>query len=376
MDLFVILGLEPGASIADVKRAYRRLARKYHPDINPGDRAAAELFRRIVEAYETLSDPDRRHRYETRERAPAEFEPTYQFEGFDFSAMTGAAPGTFGDLFADLLQAPPAARPERGADLHARLAITFEEAMAGGERGVTVTRLEHCYACRGTGVVSTVDTRCPPCQGTGSVRWARGHMIFSKNCAACGGTGRQRSRPCGTCNREGVLARVETLSVTIPPGIADQADVRVPGRGHVGRRGGAPGDLHVTVQVAPHPLFRRDGDDLLIVVPIGVQEAALGARVEIPTIDGPARLRVPPGTQSGQRFRLRGRGAPSPHDGRRGDLVAEARIVLPRILDERSKQLLREFGRIQTEDVRADWGGRTVPRAANHPEPPGREGAA
>jgi len=171
-------------------------------------------------------------------------------------------------------------------------------------------------------------------------------MVFSKPCAQCGGTGAQRQTPCPTCGGQQVEIRTEPLTINIPPGLADGARIRITGKGHSGRNGGATGDLYVDVRVRPHPMFVRDGDDLHLAVPIAIHEAALGAKIDVPSLDGPARLRIPPGTQSGQRFRIRERGLPSPRDGRRGDLVVEVRIALPKLLDERSKELLREFGRI------------------------------
>ena len=177
-------------------------------------------------------------------------------------------------------------------------------------------------------------------------------MVFSKPCGHCGGSGRQRQSRCPTCAGQQVETRSEVLTIHLAQGLADGSRVRVPGKGHAGRNGGETGDLYVTVRVRPHPLFRREGDDLHILVPLAVHEAALGAKVDVPSLEGSARLRVPPGTQSGQRFRLRERGVPSPRDGRRGDLVVEVHLVLPKMLDERSKELLREFGRINGEDVR------------------------
>ncbi|HVC20267.1 MAG TPA: J domain-containing protein [Vicinamibacterales bacterium] len=358
MDFYLVLGLSRGATVADIKHAYRRLARRYHPDINPGDRAAELRFRQIAEAYETLSDPDRRRQYDTGGVRCPEPAVSYGFEGFDFSVAAGPDAPTFGDLFADVLQGRPAPGagqgPERGADLHQTVALGFEEALRGGERTLTVVRREQCESCGGSGAQRTVDARCPYCHGAGSVRSARGHMVFSRACAHCGGSGRQRQRPCQACDGQGIQARGERVIIRIPPGVADGARLRIAGKGNVGRRGGATGDLYVAVQVEPHARFRREGDDLHVVVPLAIHEAGLGSRIDVPTPDGPARLRVPPGTQSGQRFRLRERGAPSPRDGRRGDLVVEVRLVLPALLDERSKELLREFGRINAEDVRRE----------------------
>jgi molecular chaperone DnaJ len=356
MDFYIVLGLERGASLNEIKRAYKRLARRYHPDINPGDRMAAAHFRQIAEAYETLSDPDRRRRYDVHGVAAVVTDAqTFGFEGFDFSvSVDGADAPTFGDLFAEVFQQRAAARqPERGADLHETIELTFDEALAGGPRSVSITRLVHCRSCRGTGRLAVAETRCAHCHGTGVVKSARGHMVFSKACAHCGGQGRHGQAPCPACGGRQLEMRAETLVVNVPAGLADGARVRVPSKGHAGRVGSESGDLYITLKVEPHPVFRREGDDLHMTLPIAIHEAALGAKIDLAAPDGPARLRIPPGTQTGQRLRLRGRGIASPRDGRRGDLVVEIRLALPRVLDERSKELLREFGRINgADDVR------------------------
>ena len=359
MDLYVILGLPHGATEADIKRAYRRLARRFHPDINPGDRTAAQRFREIAEAYETLIDPDRRSMYDSGHSPRGDERRTSGFEGFDFSSRGVDHSATFGDLFAEVLSAHGArpAAPERGADLHQNHQLGFEEALKGTTRPVTVTRRENCRGCNGIGRIRAANAPCSACQGAGAVRSVRGHMVFSRSCPACSGTGKQQPRACDVCSGAGQVTRSEVVQVRIPPGIRDGDRVRVPAKGNEGRFGGDPGDLYITVQVASHPVFRREGDDFHMVLPVAVHEAALGARIDVPTPDGgTTRLRVPPGTQSGQRFRLRDRGAVSARDGRRGDLVIEARLMLPRVLDERSKELLREFGRINGENVRAETG--------------------
>jgi molecular chaperone DnaJ len=359
LDLYVILGLEHGATESEIKRAYRRLARRYHPDINPGDRAAEARFRQILEAYETLIDPERRSRYDSGSPiGGGEDRRTSGFEGFDFSGRGGDHAATFGDLFAEVFTSRGAQRPaaERGADLHHTLALSFEEAFNGTRRTVTVTRRETCRTCEGTGVTRVTTGACLVCQGAGSVRTVRGHMVFSRSCPGCGGSGQQRPRPCEPCGGTGHQTRAESVTVRIPAGVSDGERIRVAGRGNAGLRGGEAGDLYITVQVAPHPRYRREGDDLFISVPIAIHEAALGARIDVPTPDGGAKVRVPPGTQSGQRFHLRGRGVAT-RDGRRGDLVVEVKLVLPRLLDERSKELLREFGRINGENVREESGG-------------------
>jgi molecular chaperone DnaJ len=373
MDLYVILGLAHGASESDIKRAYRRLARRYHPDINPGDRTAAARFRQIVEAYETLIDPHRRSRYDSGVAADeTERQRKSGFEGFDFSTRGVDHSATFGDLFAEVLTARGTRRPapERGADLHQTIQLAFDEGFAGAVRPVTVTRRETCRPCAGSGVTRTTSGRCPACEGAGSVRSVRGHMVFSRTCPACNGTGEQRPRACERCGGTGQQTRTETVQVRIPAGIGDGDRIRVAGKGNAGVHGAAAGDLYITVQVAAHPLFRRDGDDFHLVLPIAIHEAALGARIDVPTPGGGStRVKVPPGTQSGQRFRLRERGAASTRDGRRGDLVIEARLMLPKVLDERSKELLREFGRINGESVRdqrAESGAGTTGQATTN----------
>ena len=357
MDFYLVLGLPHGATLGDVKRAFRRLARKYHPDINPGDRLAVAQFRRIAEAYETLSDPDRRRQYDAAgtviEEPPSQ---PFGFEGFDFStAATGHEESTFGELFADILRPPDpsdAGGPARGADLHLGVSLGFEEALRGGQRSVAITRQVPCRVCAGVGHLHTAGARCVHCHGTGTLRSARGHMVFAKPCRHCRGTGEQAEALCPACGGHRVGLRSEAVLVNLPAGVSDGARVRVPARGHAGRAGGEPGDLFIAVRVEPHPVFRREGDDLHMTVPVAVHEAALGAKLEIPVLDGTARVRIPPGSQSGQRFRLRQRGAPSQAEGTRGDLVVEIVLVLPEVLDERSKELLREFGRINDTDVR------------------------
>ncbi len=358
MDLFVVLGLRHGASEGEVKRAYRRLARRHHPDLNPGDPESAARFRLILHAYEILTDPERRSQYESGALPPDEPpSASTEFEGFDFSARAVDYSATFGDLFAEVLSAR-AARPApgtRGADLHQQVSLSFAEALAGVSRTLMVTRQESCQACAGVGRAPTPARACPTCGGAGVVKTARGHMVFSHPCLACEGRGVAPSRACGACHGQGSETRVEAVSIRVPPGITDGEHVRVTGKGHVGYAGGVPGDLYVTVAVAPDERYRRDGDDLHVVLPVAVHEAALGARIEFDAPDGPAKVVVPRGTQSGQRLRVRGRGALSVKTGGRGDLVVEARVTLPPSLDERSVELLREFGRLNGGNVRERW---------------------
>jgi molecular chaperone DnaJ len=358
MDLYLVLGLEREATLDEIKRSYRRLARRFHPDINPGDRVAADQYRRIAEAYETLSDPGRRQRYDSGagEASIAEAS-TFGFEGFDFSiSVSGASAPTFGDLFADVFRPSEPGRSgvaERGADLQHALALTFDEAMRGGSRELIVTRQEHCRLCHGAGRLQAAQRPCAFCEGSGVVKSARGHMVFSKPCDRCGGAGWQVDTACPACGGRQIEIRSERIVLEVPAGLTDGERIRVAGKGHAGPNGGPCGDLYIVADVEDHPLFRREGDDLHLTVPIAVHEAALGARIEVPSPDGLVRLRVPPGAQSGRQFRIRERGAPSVRDGHRGDLVVEIRLVLPAALDERSKDLMREFGRINSEDVRA-----------------------
>ena len=372
MDLYVVLGLPPGASETDIKRAYRRLARRFHPDINPGDRTAAERFREIVEAYETLIDPHRRSRYDAGLGDDSLSRRTSGFEGFDFTARGVDHSATFGDLFAEVLSARGERRgaPERGADLHQTIQLAFGEALADTIRPVTITRRESCRACGGSGRRRAGGGSCPACEGSGAIRSVRGHMVFSRSCPTCAGTGQQQPRPCEPCGGTGQETRTENVQVRIPAGVTDGDRIRVPGKGNAGAHGAPAGDLYISVQVASHPLFRREGDDFHMMLPIAIHEAALGARIDVSTPDGATtRLRVPPGTQSGQRFRLRERGAVSPRDGRRGDLVIEVRLMLPKVLDERSKALLREFGRINGESVREQGAPAAAGAEGSRPDP-------
>ena len=364
VDFYVVLGVERSATRDEVSRAYRRLARRYHPGINPGDGEAAAFFRIVTEAYETLRDPARRREYDAH-GAPEDVPrpASIEFQGFDFSpsGSGGGSSATFEELFSDVLAAqvsrgaPARGQPERGGDLFGEIALSFEEAVRGTERRLTVTRLDVCGDCGGTGRRRAAETRCGDCQGTGATRRRRGHMVFAMRCAFCDGTGSLRFRSCAACRESGIAARDEEIAIHVPAGVDDGSRLRIEAKGNAGIRGGEPGDLYIEVKVGPHRFLRRDGPDLHVDLPIAIHEAALGAAVDVPTLDGTARLRVPPGTRSGQRFRLREYGVPSPRgDGGRGDLVVAVKVVLPAVDDERSKALLREFGRIHGADVRKD----------------------
>src|SRR5215210_272426 len=302
MDLYAVLGVQPQASHADIKRAYRRLARRHHPGINPGDRAAEALFQQISEAYETLIDPERRQRYDAAgKRSEAVDRRVSEFSGFDFTvAAQGSQAATFTELFADILHPAPSAhirRSDVGPDLHTSLSVSFEDSLRGVERQVVVMRQVECEACHGAGEMSTAEARCPSCHGSGSVRWARGHMVFTKPCSSCGGTGRERSRRCPLCAGQGRSVRSEAVTVRVPPGVRDGARLRVTERGHAGGHGARNGHLYVDVNVRPHSKLRREGDDLHMVVPVAVHEVALGARIDVPSLDGPVRVTLPAGIQ-------------------------------------------------------------------------------
>lgn len=363
MDLYSLLGLTRDASPDAVERAYRRLSRRYHPGVNPGDRVAEELYDQIQQAYQVLADPVGRGEYDRgANRAPGvSVEATVSFDGFDFSAPAhGPTAATFSELFADVFQAAAreATTPSRGSDVEARVRVAFEHAVRGGPVPLSITRQERCAACAGDGRIARPPVVCPGCRGAGERRWARGHMVFTKPCESCGGAGRIVTATCRACSGVGSAAQSAVVTLTIPPGLESGARVAVPGRGHVGARGGPAGDLYVTIEVAEHPFFRRMGQDVHLTLPLAVHEAALGTKVEVPTLDGTAKLRIPPGTSSGQRIRVPGGGVPASRDGAVGDLVAEIQIVLPPVADARSRELMKEFGRLNDANVRAHfWGG-------------------
>ncbi len=371
-DYYELLGVPRRAALKEIRQAYRKLARKYHPDLNPGDKTAEEKFKQIQEAYEVLSDTKKRQMYDQfgfagpggypgggRPGAGAEQgaeDIHFGFDGFDFG---GAGGTSFRDLFsqffrgANAAQATPQAEP--GSDLEYQIDISFAEAMKGMVKRLSITRLDVCPDCRGTGSAGGAGQQvCPVCGGSGRVTEVSGKMRFQITCSRCGGSGHLRTI-CRTCGGEGRVRRVEVLEVRIPPGAQTGSRVRVAGRGNAGMLGGPPGDLYIIINVQPHPFFERRGDDLYCVVPISVSEATLGAKIEVPTIDGRALVRIPPGTNSSKKFRLREKGAPSTrHPGRRGDLYVEVQVVVPRPEDERVRNLVRELAKAAPEDPRQD----------------------
>jgi molecular chaperone DnaJ len=347
MDLYERLGVRRGAGAAEVRRGWQRVSRALHPALNPGDPGAAERYRDAAQAFEVLSDPQRRAAYDRGELPPTRVEavPEAGFEGFDFSARVRIETVGFREIF-DSASGPAAGGATRGEDLEQATRLSFEEAMSGAERRVHLVRFDPCVDCGGAGDVAFGPVPCPRCQGRGTVRGSRGHMIFARPCAECGGRGELRRKPCGRCGGEGRSVASEWLEVRIPPGVGDGSQVRLPGAGNAGRRGGPPGDFVLTVEVEAHPVFRREGDDLHCVVAVGMVEAAMGGHVEVPTPDGKVAIEVPAGTQNGQRFRLRKRGVPHPGGEGRGDLWVEAWVTIPAATDDRARALLRELATV------------------------------
>jgi molecular chaperone DnaJ len=359
-DYYEMLGVSRKASAKDIRGAFRRLARKYHPDLNPGDKSAEEKFKQIQEAYDVLSDPKKRQMYDQvgfySESFPGPSpgegpqDTHFDFGGFDFGGTGGTS---FRDLFGQFFRGGrAAAEPEResGSDLEYQIEIGFWEAVRGAVKKIPITRLESCPDCQGTGAVGSPQA-CTACGGTGTVQQTSGRMRFQVSCTRCGGVGRVRTM-CRTCHGEGRLRRAETLDVRIPAGVHDGARVRVPGKGNAGTLGAPPGDLYLLVEVKPHPFFERRGDDIYTVVPVTVSEATLGAKIEVPTLDGRSVVRIPPGTNSGRTLRLREKGVASARHGKRGDQYVLIQVVVPKPTDERVRNLMRELESVAPEDPR------------------------
>jgi len=376
-DYYELLGVPRKASVKELRAAYRKLARKYHPDLNPGDKSAEEKFKQIQEAYEVLSDAKKRQAYDQfgfNVPGPGGIPPSgagyggappenihFDFGGFDFGGGAGGAAGggtSFRDLFGQFFRGANAAQAAQehdpGSDLEYQIDITFAEAMRGTVKKLSFTRLDVCNVCHGAGVAPGDEKTCPTCGGSGQVTQVSGKMRFQITCSRCGGTGKLHTM-CRNCGGEGRVPRVDTLDVRIPPGAQTGSRVRVAGRGNAGMHGGPPGDMYIIMKVEPHPFFDRRGDDLYTVVPVTVPEASLGAKVEVPTIDGRAQVRIPPGTNSGKKLRLREKGAPSTrHPGKRGDQIVEVQIVVPKPEDERVRNLLKELTKVDPEDPRQE----------------------
>jgi molecular chaperone DnaJ len=376
-DYYEVLGVSRNAKEDEIRKTYRKLARKYHPDLNPGDKSSEERFKKVQEAYDVLSDAKKRQVYDQHgfysDHIPpggpgggaGHPEPGMGFGGFDFSDFanqTGGArqppgeSGAFRDIFSQFFGGRRgehgASTPEKGSDLEYGLNIDFWESIRGTQVRLTIARQEICETCSGSGSVGGATTVCPECDGTGQVTQMAGAMKFSLTCPRCDGKGRLRNT-CPTCHGDGRISKSESVEVRIPPGAQAGSRLRVAGKGNAGRNGGAAGDLYITVRVEPHPFFHRESDDIQIHVPITVSEAGLGAKIEVPTIDGRALLKVPQGTQNGQKFRLREKGVMNTRKNKRGDEIVEVVIQAPKVQDERTKELLRELSQVDKEDPRA-----------------------
>jgi molecular chaperone DnaJ len=387
-DYYGILGVKKTASPEEIRKAFRKLARKYHPDVNPGDKKAEEKFKEMSEANDILSDPKKRKIYDqlgfySDNIDPAAAEAAARggfgagggyaraggpvgFEGFDFSDFVNAGGqggrtssggwGSFRDIFSAFRGAggsQQSAGPEAGTDLEYQVSVDFWTAIRGGTLKLQITRQMPCTTCNGTGTAGAPSV-CPECNGTGQVTQMGGRMKFNVQCPRCGGSGKVQ-RDCATCHGQGTLPRTDTMEFRIKPGTRDGQRIRLAGKGNAGVRGGPPGDLYLIVRVEPDAIFTRNGDTIYVTVPVTITEAALGAKIEVPTIDGRAQLKIPPGTQTGQKLRLREKGvAPASGEGPRGDQIVEVRIVVPKVQDERSKEILREFARLNPEDPRRE----------------------
>jgi molecular chaperone DnaJ len=395
-DYYEILGVKKSASAEDIRKAFRKLARKYHPDVNPGDKSAEEKFKVLSEANDVLSDPKKRKIYDQVGFYSDNIDPAtaeayaragsgasgfpgggaaqaggqgvhFDFGGFDFSDLvdsagrgrrTSGAGSSFKDIFSGMFGGGHGAAsaeegPEPGTDLEYQVNVPFWTAIRGGVMRLSISRHDTCGHCHGQGFMEAPG-KCPECNGTGQITQTGGRMKFNVPCPRCHGTGKNLTT-CPTCHGEGVVEKVEPLEVRIKAGTRDGQRIRIPGKGNAGTRGGAAGDLYAIIRVGEHPIFRRDGDDIYLTVPVNATEAALGAKIEVPTIDGRALLKIPPGTQSGQKLRLREKGVPSAtKDGARGDEIVEITVTVPMPRDERTKELLRELAKLNPEDPRAE----------------------
>jgi len=380
-DYYQTLGVDRKANAEEIRKAYRKLARKYHPDLNPGDKAAEERFKTVQEAYDVLSDEKKKQMYDqvgfySENGMPSggagRGGPNMGFGGFDFSDFTrgagGAAgygrgrraeageSGNFQDIFSQWFgrqHEPQATAPEKGTDLEYGLSIDFWQAIRGTQVRLKINRQEVCATCGGSGARAGANTICPECNGSGNVTQMAGAMRFSLTCPRCEGSGRLTNR-CGTCHGDGRISNSDTAEVRIPPGAQEGSRLRVAGKGNAGTHGAPAGDLYITVRVEPHPFFRRQGDDIEITVPVRIDEAGLGTKVEVPTIDGRALLKIPQGTKNGQKFRLREKGVLNSRTNKRGDQIVEVELEAPVVQDERTKELLREYAELHPEDPRAD----------------------
>src|SRR6202789_2407498 len=386
-DYYETLSVPRAASEEEIRKAYRKLARKYHPDLNPGDKSAEDRFKNVQEAYDILSDAKKRQMYDqvgfysengyggAPPAGDARSHPNMDFNGFDFSdafrgsqaetearrrsggATSSGSAGSFKDIFSQFFHSGAEAEPEpeaqKGADLEYGLNISFWQAIRCTQAKIEVTRYDQCPTCNGAGGNEAGSIACPQCNGTGNVTQMAGNMKFNLTCPRCNGKGRLKNA-CPTCHGDGRLAHSETVEVRIPAGAQNGSRLRVPGKGNAGTMGSPPGDLYITTHVEDHPLFRREGDNILLKVPVTVAEEGLGSKIEVPTIDGRTLLKIPPGTQNEQKFRLRERGVFNARKNSRGDQIVQVMIKAPVVQDERTKELLRELATLHPEDPRKE----------------------
>ncbi len=364
-DLYEVLGLQKGASDDEIKKAYRKLAKKYHPDLNPGDKEAEKKMKEVNGAYEVLSDAEKKARYDQ-----------YGFAGIDPNYAGGAGGGGFGgfqdfdlgDIFGSMFgggfggQQTRQNGPRKGENLRITLQLTFEEAVFGCEKSVSVTRNESCKDCGGTGAKKgTSPETCPVCRGSGQVQSTQrtpfGVFSSSSPCQNCKGTGKIIKEPCPSCKGEGRVRKTRTIRVKIPAGIDDGQTISLRGEGNGGTQGGPAGDLYVTVYVKEHKMFKRDGQDIILEMPISFVQAALGATLTVPTVDGKVQYDLPEGTQTGTVFRLRGSGVPSVNGRGRGDQYVKVNVEIPRNLNHEQKELLRKFDEATGDSCYSERGG-------------------
>ncbi len=357
-DHYAVLGVAPDADADTVEVAYRRLSRRYHPDLNPGDAQARTAFERIKLAYRVLTDSHERARYDREGRPMAD-----EIEivgGGGSSADDGE--GSFSELFRRLCEHARRTRPRHGGDVHATVSCRLVDAERGRLTTVEVRRLQPCPDCGGRGLVRTERaTACSTCRGAGKEIFGHGALSIAVACADCGGEGIRSGAACPVCHRSGRISVAETVAVQIPAGVLPGQEIRLRGGGHGGKRGGPCGDLIVRVDVQSHPDFERHGPHLTTVLPVSISEAILGARVQVSTLSGTAWARIPPGVRNGRRLRLRGQGLEMPN-GRRGDLLAVVEIWIPEVVDEDAKQLIREFGERTSKPARTPTERATVQR--------------
>ena len=374
-DYYAVLGVPKSATADEIKKAYRKLARQYHPDTNQGDAAKEKKFKEVSEAYDVLSDSKRRKEYDEA-RTLFESGVGGQRPGggggfpFDFGDLFGGsgqqtghgAGDRFSDLFGGLFgrggttRTGSATRPRRGQDIESEVTLSFTEAAEGATVSLRLTSSAACAACTGTGAKAGTTPRvCPTCEGTGAASRNLGSFAFSEPCRDCKGRGLLVDDPCPVCEGSGRAKSTRTIQARIPAGVADGQRVRLKGKGAPGENGGPAGDLYIVTHVKPHAVFGRSGDNLTVTVPVTFSEAALGAEIKVPTLKGmPVTLRIPPGTPNGRTFRIRGRGV-TRKDGTKGDLLATVEVVVPKTLDDKSRELLTEFSNASAgEDPRAE----------------------